>query len=302
MSQKELRLDDKEIFLKYLSYQKHQLSFYSWPNIFIWKGLYRVTWEIIEGSLCIFFQDSCGTFLYLPPLGFNASASLVAKVFEIMDSLNKNPAISRIENVEEDQMPWFKKFGYKAVDKFPEYLYRRKDLVELRSDRYKSQRASYNFFLRHYRFNMRPYSVEDKIECLKLYENWSTQRAQAHPNHIYCGMLKDSYIAFQIMLDNYADLDILGLVVEVDNKLAGFSFGFCLNKDTFCILYEVVDLAIKGAAQFIFREFCRSLSSFTYINAMDDSGLANLKTVKQSYRPLELIPSYIITRRDSRQV
>jgi uncharacterized protein len=72
-----------------------------------------------------------------------------------------------------------------------------------------------------------------------------------------------------------------------------------LDKDTFCILYEITDLTIKGLSQFIFRQFCSELKDYRYINVMDDSGLENLKRVKLSYRPLKVIPAYIVKRKDA---
>jgi hypothetical protein len=69
-----------------------------------------------------------------------------------------------------------------------------------------------------------------------------------------------------------------------------------LNHDTFCILYEITDLSVKGLAQFIFREFSRELKGYRYLNIMDDSGLENLKQVKLSYKPVRLIPSFTAQR------
>ena len=52
---------------------------------------------------------------------------------------------------------------------------------------------------------------------------------------------------------------------------------------------------VPGLAQYIFREFCRTLSRFEFINAMDDSGLEGLRRAKQSYHPAMMVPSYIVT-------
>ena len=71
--------------------------------------------------------------------------------------------------------------------------------------------------------------------------------------------------------------------------------GYPLNLDTFCLLFEITDLNIKGLSQFIYREFCKELTNrYKWMNAMDDSGLENLKRVKQSYHPKQLIPTYNI--------
>jgi hypothetical protein len=115
---------------------------------------------------------------------------------------------------------------------------------------------------------------------------------------IYRGMLLDNLSCLQILLNDYKNLNLVGRLIKVDNQVKGFSFGFQLNKDTFCILFEIADLSFKGLSQYIFRQFCAEVKKYKYINIMDDLGLENLKTVKMSYRPVKLIPSYIITRKD----
>jgi hypothetical protein len=107
-------------------------------------------------------------------------------------------------------------------------------------------------------------------------------------------MLEDSKRCLKLMLDNYRGLSLMGRVVKINQEIKAFTFGFKLNPNTFCILYEITDLSIKGLAQFIFAEFCRELKQYKYINIMDDSGLANLKKVKLSYHPVKLVPSYIV--------
>ncbi|MFA5351191.1 MAG: phosphatidylglycerol lysyltransferase domain-containing protein, partial [Candidatus Omnitrophota bacterium] len=94
----------------------------------------------------------------------------------------------------------------------------------------------------------------------------------------------------------YEQLDLKGITVKVDENIKGFTFGYKLNNDTFCILYEVTDLSIKGLAQFIFCKFSGGLKNYNYINIMDDSGLDNLRKVKLSYKPERLITAYVATR------
>ncbi|MDD5409008.1 MAG: phosphatidylglycerol lysyltransferase domain-containing protein, partial [Candidatus Omnitrophica bacterium] len=134
------------------------------------------------------------------------------------------------------------------------------------------------------------------IGCLGLFNDWVKER-KAHCNDdIYCGMLEDNRKVIKEALDNCKQLGLKGIVVKIDKQIKGFTLGYKLNKDTFCILYEITDLSIKGLAQFIFRRFSEELKDYKYINIMDDSGLDNLKKVKLSYKPERLISAYIATR------
>ena len=298
MELKKLTPKDKELFDRYLRLTKHELSVYAFENIYIWKGLFDIFWKIIEDSLCVFFKDKIGCFLYIPPQGKHIRPAAVKGVFRIMDRYNSNKDISRIENVEAKELSFYKGLGYDYRYKFSDYICDRQELVDLAGNRFKSKRACLNYFLKHYKFRYLPFSLKFKNGCLKLYSLWMKERKDKFKDPIYQAMLQDSQTCLKIVLNHYRKLDFKGRIVKVDNRIKAFSFGFELNKDIFCILYEITDLSIKGLSQFIFHSFCSELKDYRYINVMDDSGLENLKKVKLSYHPVKLVPSYIIKRRD----
>ena len=234
--------------------------------------------------------------MYLPPLGRQLTPKAVLASFKIMDSINRNPEVSRIENVTEEESHYYRKLGYKVSEKPGDYLYRRQDLAGLKGNKFKSQRAAYNYFLKNYTGEYDAYAPSQRGLCLKLYDSWQQERTQKSSEPLYRWMLEDSRVTLKVALSHYRALGLLGRVVKVNGDVKAFTFGYHLNESTFCILYEVADLSFKGIAQFVFRQFCRELEKYTFINAMDDSGLENLRKVKNAYRPLKQIRSYIITR------
>jgi len=293
MKQKILKISDKKDIDKYLSYAKHNLSVYNFANIYIWNKLYKITWSIIDDNLCIFFKDKFGCFLYLPPLGKKPSRLAVIRAFEEMNKVNTNQEISRVENIEQGELNFFLGLGLESQPKSGEYVCDRRELAELKGNKFKSKRASYNYFVKNYQYEITPYRPKDKKTCLNLFNLWSAQRRLQENDKIYTGMIEDSKKCLEVLLNNYALLGILGNVVIVDKKVKAFTFGYSLNADTFCVLYEITDLRVKGIAQFIFREFSKILKNYRLINIMDDSCLENLKQVKRSYHPVKLIPAYI---------
>jgi hypothetical protein len=291
-----LSLKDKIIFNKYLSLERHELSVYAFADIYIWKSLFEISWFVIEENLCIFFRDRVGCFMYLSALGRKMSQRALNKSFEYMDKFNKNKEISRIENIEEKDVHFYKELGLDCREKSHDYFCNREDLVSLRGNKFKSKRASVNFFTKHYPHELLPYSLHNRNDCLKLYAIWAGQRSPKNNDSVYQGMIEDGLTCLKIVLENYKDLGLAGRIIKVDNELKAFSFGYKLNPDTFCILYEITDLTIKGLAQFIFQKFSSELKGYVYINVMDDSGLENLKQVKLSYQPVKLIPAFIAKR------
>jgi hypothetical protein len=214
-----------------------------------------------------------------------------------MDTFNENRDISRIENVEEGEVEFFRRLGYHCYPKPGDYLCRQTSLSRLGGNTLKHKRASVNYFEKHYDHKTLTYSPIYRRQCVRLYEAWMRQRKTLNQERVYQGMLEDSFSSFTVLLDGFRRLGASGIAVEIDHSVKGASFGFRLNQDTFCILYEVVDLSVKGLSQFIFREFCRRQENCEYINVMDDSGLDNLKRAKLSYRPQRIVPNYVIARK-----
>lgn len=291
-----LTVKDRPLFERFLKLKKHELCVYAFENMYIWRGLFDIRWAIIEKSLCVFFEDRLGRFLYLEPLGIDFSTRVLRKVFQVLDRGNIHKGASRIENVEADSVDFYARAGYTCSVKAHEYLYARTDLALLRGNSFKSKRSAFNYCLKQYAPEYLPFSSRDKEACLRLYAQWSKERKRTQGDGVYRGLLDDSLSAFTQALGAFATLKLVGRVVKVRNAIRGFTFGYAMNRETFCILYEVADLRIKGLAQFIFRKFCQELTQFRYINCMDDSGLANLKRTKLSYRPERLIPAYNATR------
>jgi hypothetical protein len=291
-----ISLKNRAIFAGHLGIGSHELSVYSFENIYIWKNLYDIRWKIIEGSLCVFFLHKLGSFLYLPPLGPVDKRPALKIVFQIMDRYNKNKEISRIENIEEKDAPLYKELGFACKAKSFDYLCLRNDLAGLRGDKFKAKRACFNYFVKHNSYEYLPLSLKDRSGCLRLYNYWAGQKRQQNQGCLYQGMLEDSLDCLRTLLKDFRKLDIAARLVKIDSEIKAFTFGYRLNKDTFCILYEITDLSIKGLAQFVFRKFSEELKDYKYINIMDDSGLDNLKKVKLSYYPARLIPAYIAKR------
>ena len=298
MKLKELSLKDKTLFCKFLNLKRHQLSVYAFENIYIWTALFKIEWAIIDRNLCVFFRDNTGSFLYLPPLGKKRSAKALSESFRIMDGFNSNKSISRVENLEEQDLMFYRNLGFKLIEKSCDYLCKRADLAGLRGNKFKSKRSSCNYFTKHYQFEYCVLTPRDSRDCLRLYRLWARQRTRVERDQVYRGMIQDSKACLELLLKNYAKLDFIGRIVKIGKRARAFTLGFRLTLKTFCVLYEITDLKVKGLAQFIFRRSSEELKSYRYINIMDDSGLENLKKVKLSYHPSRVIPAYIAQRQD----
>ena len=300
MQLQSLTLNDKPIFEAHAHRSCTRLSHYAFAPLYVWREHFQFYWTLLADYFCIFAKQGDDYFMPILPMPIEMEnpkyLNVVNKVHHFMLDTSRNPHIIRIENVPQEMIAFFEKNGFSVSLKETEYLYETAALAGLRGDRYKQQRHAYNSFVAKYpSAKLRPYTAADRVACLSLYDRWRERRSEKSDDPIYNAMLDDSGSAHRIGVSHADALGLLGRVVRIDGEIRGYTFGYPLGAGTFCVLFEITDLGTKGLAQFIYREFCKELmDTYRWINAMDDSGLENLKRVKHAYHPIQLIPSYNI--------
>jgi len=283
-----LLIGDKALFEGYAGQSARPASSYSFIANYIWTGLLGYYWTIIDGNFCLFCRTGSTIFMPIPPLGKGLSKKAVKGCFKLMNEENKNKKCSRIEEITRKALADFKELGCEIREKGREYIYRQKDLAGLAGDRYKAKRALCNYFEKNYRFEFREFRPDDKKGCLELFRLWGEGRLKAHKDDYYKALIEDSYLAHEKAMDRFRDLGLAARIIMVDNKISAYTFGYWLDDKTFVILFEITDLDIKGLSQFIFRKFCAEMGEAKFVNAMDDSGLDNIRKVKLSYHPVKI--------------
>ncbi len=278
------------------------VSSLAFVNMFAWQDFFTFKVEEVDGTLCIFASQPVGTFLYWPPLAKEVSSSVIDACFDRMKVLNRGGSLSRIENVAEEELKAFDETKYQARLRGHEYVYRREDVASLRGNDYKSRRGEVNAFERAHAGAQvfRPYTGNDFNACAILFDRWLDGRFQKHDNDIYQHMLFENRMVHRLVLAHAGRLDLIGRVVEVNGQIVAYTFGYPVNTATFCVLFEVADLSVKGLASFVFHRFCQdpALESFTWVNAMDDFEAEHLARTKMSWRPDHLQAVYAVTLRD----
>jgi len=284
-----------------------QLAAYSFPYHFIWQGLFQYEWMELEGHGCLMASNPEGSFLALPPIGSAPCGPAMAKAFAFLSQRNKTSTLTRIENAPESLADRCRGLGYRVTSKGPDYLYRRTELVGLHGDRFKSQRVAYNHCVKESRPTFRAFRPDDEKACLALFRQWREAVKQDGASDLAIHLAADSESAHRQGISHAAELGLAGRVVEVEGRVVAYTFGYPLAPTlspggrgqgegaTFCILFEISDRAVKGLSQYVFREFCRELEPYEFINTMDDSGLDGLRRAKLSYHPIKLLESSIVS-------
>ncbi len=293
-------LQFKSLMEGYLRETPVELSASAFVNVFAWQEFFKFDFQEIDGTLCIFAVHDMGTFLYLPPLGRNVGPATIQTCFARMYERNRGKGVSRIENVDRHHLPFFAEEKFSIYCKGYEYVYYRKDLVDLAGNAYKSKRHAYNHFVENNKFTYEVFSADMQPSCVELYESWAEQRKRKHSDPIAVHMLEENRSVHRLTIENAKELGLLGRVVFVDGKMRAYSFGYALNEHTFCVLFEVADLNINGLPVYLFSKFCADpeLEQFKFINVMDDFALDHIKQIKLSFRPTLMFPSYTVSLRE----
>ncbi len=288
-------LAQKSLFEKYLNCQTHHLSAFHFSSIFLWQDFFDFKFEIVQEALCVYAHQKGGCFLYLPPLATSWQHLVVDHCFSKMNKIN--PRVARIENIEQGELNFFDK-KFKAYPKTQEYVYRKEDLIGLKGHAYKSQRHGIHHFQSQYQALFRLYESGDYKACLDLYGRWAQNRYDQHDDPVYRSMLEENRLVHELALTYREALGLVGYVVETNQKIIAYSFGYSLNSQTFCVLLEITNMVMSGLNAFIFNRFCadEALRSYTFINTMDDFGLPQVTASKHAYHPVQKPVAYTITQ------
>lgn len=289
-------LSHRSLIERYLQQAPTNLSSSSFVCIGVWQDFFQFQFEEQDGNLCVFATDEAGTFLYVPPLGKRISQLVINQCFERMQHINRGSAVTRIENVSEEQLVHFSSTQYKVYQKGYEYLYYRKDLLEFVGGAYKSKRNAHNHFIKNFSAQYRPYESSMFDECCQLYETWAQDKRLTAREDVDLMMLDDNKAVHRRALSMFGPLGLVGRVVEVEGKIVAYTFGYFVNSEIFCDFLEVADRKYRGLATYVFKEFCDDpvLQAVKFINVMDDFAMGTVSWTKMSFRPALLLPIYSV--------
>lgn len=309
-----VELADKAVIDPYLDSLSQPLSDYTFSQLFTWRNSLRILWKEVRGNLCVFANGSGDLTLLIPPIGDSGGDAALTEAMELMDAYNAChgvPFRTRVEYVSTDLLRRFSLSKLEVQPMGPDYVYDLRQMIDLPGSALASKRQAKNRFLRLYEHRVEPYCAARHLtDCKALLDSWKDHQDAHGPNSNDGGAsarkrAKES-TATALCLEYAERLGLRGIVVYVKNEqgqwpLAGFTFGEWLGQQQSSITIEKTDLAIKGLAQFIFSEFCRThWAERPLVNVGDDWGLETLAWTKQSYRPVEMLEKFSLQPRTVR--
>lgn len=297
-------LRDRAVFNDFFSKVEQPLADTTFTMRHIWGQPLKHTWTIINSNLCVFGFLKDRFVVWGPPVGGTRLAETINRCFSIVEKANsargidaKPMAVYIPEELKQTYEAVARETGGSLNYWTQDYIYLTKDLVELKGPEYDSQRHKVNFFMKNY-----DYSVEEfdwnvhADDCLHLIEIWRGCKSETLDGGWRYELESEANVAKRTV--KFARrLGVRGVVLKVDNQIAGVSLGEPLTGDMCSNIIEKTNPMINGSAEFIFREFAKMWPSFKFLNAQDDFGVDYLKRVKLSYNPIMLLKSYCLEKK-----
>jgi hypothetical protein len=288
-----LDLKAQQLFFSFSRYLDCQLMNYSFTILFLYRNVCNVQYAIFDNFLLLRAHlDNTDYFMF--PIGEgNLPVVLDKLATEILCTQESVRFYQFCNDYAPVLLQWAEEFCEKTCHNFCvtsvrndfEYIYSAEKLALLEGHLFKPKRNQINHFTQHNNWSY-TYISKDNIEKVKHFNTlWDKKRTHEEQT----SLLKEN-MALEEAFTCFFELNMKGIILQVEDNIVAFSIGFPLNEDTFLILFEKADRNCKGAYSMINKLFANEISKkYTYINRAEDAGDLGLRKAKLSYQPEYLI-------------
>lgn len=281
---------DKIWIKKIFNFENNINSDSSLGTLFLWSDVFDV-------KICNFnniLLKKHGN-LYEFPKGYTSKADLK----NALENLIYNAKINRYEKFKISGILSKEVLKLQEIfkDKFEiikkrndfEYIYKSKDLALLNGKKYHSKKNHITKFSKLYNWTCKYINLNNKEKYIRFFEKWFSEHNFDGKN-IY---ENSEYKAIRKAFDLYKELELVGISIEIDDKIVACSIGEKINDKAFLIHFEKALSDYSEAYSVINNEFAKILfKKFEFINREEDLGIEGLRKAKLSYKPIDFIYKY----------
>lgn len=279
---KPLTINDQSSLNSFFKKYPETLAIYSFASLISWNAVYSYSFYLIEETLLICFNFKEKNYL-LQPVGIFPKHIQHLILSYIQDS--QLEIVSVTEKFLKKNKEFCSFFEIKNERDYANYLYLAKDLSTLFGRHYEKKRNLIAQAKKLYNWTVEPLTTKCYPHCIKVLEEIGNRDKEK---------LQDELKALHTMLINFRNLDLKGIVININNQPEAFSIYGRLNDHTADIYFEKANREFKGLYQVINQETAKAIlnENYTLINREEDLGINGLRQAKTSYFPIELISSY----------
>lgn len=287
MEWKEYGIQDKEIIDEYLK-GKFNISDYNFTNQYLWSIGEESKYKIENNVLIVKGVFAEEEYYYMPVPKDKTDDNLKALVEVIREIIQDGHRIILVP--EEWKEILEKDFILEERRESFDYIYNSKDLGTLKGRKYTKKKNKINNFTKTYNYTYERISEDNINEVIEFQKNWCLEReCDTIP------ILKNENLGIMNLLNHYTEMDYIGAMIKIENKVIAYSLGEILNDDYGVIHIEKGLNEYTGSYQLINQLFAQNeFSNCKYINREDDFGDEGLREAKESYHPAFLLKKYEI--------
>lgn len=181
-----------------------------------------------------------------------------------------------------------------------EYIYLTDKIARFPGVKLEKRRKEINKFWRTYgeRAHVTTITRDDFQDILEFEQLWLEQNIEDHD----MVSLKREQRSIQLQLEHYEELALSGVVLRIDGRVHGFSYGVKLSDDYYDAIIEKCDKNILNIYRVVRQESVKQCAmDCKYVNLEEDLGIEGLRNLKHHYKPEFLLEKFIVTEKQKRE-
>lgn len=279
-------IQDKSLFQRIMQ-GKGRICDHTFANLFAWQQTFGNQWAEYGDRLIVRSRtsahDKLTKYMILPDILTPQLPEILRLVEEDADTQDFCLVQLSPEEAQRLKQLWPDRFMFDSPREMADYIYNISDFNSFHGRKLAAKRNHVNKFKSLYSYHYKTLTPDMFGECLRLERIW---RSEAHEDSVQLGEEEN---AIRLFFDHYADLELTGGALFVDDHLVAFTFGSPVSGNTFDIHIEKADIRYEGVFPMVSQLFAQHLPpQYQYVNREEDLGLAGLRQSKLSYQPLRL--------------
>jgi hypothetical protein len=281
-----ISLEKQEEYLNRLSTCSQKASDYSFSNLWGWGKEYGLIWSWQDDLVWI--KQTKPKTLYWAPVGIwegvdwdtlikesMTEPSVFTRIPEKLIDIWRESLGDRIE-LEEERDNW-------------DYIYNRKELIELKGNRFHKKKNLLNQFIKKYNYEYLPLAPNLIEHAMAMQADWCDWR-NCESSEI---LSSENRAIFRVFMYWDKLKGLTGGAILVDQMIVAYTVAEKLTDDTIIIHYEKGCPDHKGVYQAINQMFLAHLAEdFKWVNREQDLGEEGLRKAKLSYNPADFLRKY----------
>lgn len=285
-----LEWDDKPRLDRLFAAYPPAISEYTFTNLFAWRKAYDFCLARQGGAVLVVSRRKERLDVFDPLCAPDEKGDVIERCLSLPDGA---PVV--FVRLPEETVAPLQASGRFTVteqrDHF-DYLYRTRDLIDLKGAAYDGKRNFIRRFKEACVFEFAEMKKEDVEGCLYFEEEW----CQAKDCQRTEGLAHEREAAREI-LGHFEGLGVKGAMIRVGGKVEAVAIGEALNPRTFVVHIEKANDACPGIYQAINQMFCAGAArGFDFVNREQDLGVPGLRQAKESYRPCAMVKKFRLVK------